>query len=92
MKWAKTQSGKLVNLAQMAEVNIQVRREVSDAKECEKFTLVAWEPSYTDTSPSSADLATFDTCEEAAEAMSYLHDWLRDGEVGCDYSAVKAHA
>lgn len=86
MKWVKTQSGRLVNLAQMSEVNIQVRTVTTDGEERQRFTLTAWEPGYTDTSPASADLSHYTTRAEADAALNDLHDWLRGDECGCDFS------
>lgn len=89
MKWVRTETGKLVNLAHMSEVNIQSDRSVVDGAEVQSYTLRAYEPSYTET-PCFAHLMRFATKKEAEEALNDLYDWLSDEPVGCDFSAAAA--
>lgn len=91
MKWIRTETGKLVNLAHMSEVNIQSNRRTVDGSEVQSYTLRAYEPSYGDV-PCSADLMRYDTKREAEQALADLFDWLSEDPVGCDFSAAKAGA
>lgn len=91
MKWIRTETGKLVNLAHMSEVNIQSDRSIVDGSEVQSYTLRAYEPSYGDV-PCFAHLMRFASRKEAEEALNDLYDWLSEDPVGCDFSAAKAGA
>lgn len=87
MKWIRTETGKLVNLAHHSEIKV-VAMPFSKPS-C--HAIVAYEPSYTDT-PCVVTLCEYPEKAAAEEALADLFDWLSEEPVGCDFSAAKAGA
>lgn len=84
-KWIRTQDSRLVNIELFPEVRVCGDR---DHHGKDYWILSAREPFYTDSSCNSITLAKFTSKAEATEALNDLYDWLRDEQVGSDFTAT----